>query len=145
MKRIITFLAAMALLSTSQAQINFRDMRVEGRWHAADGTSETWLNLYPNGTFEARVDHFDVGSVWASGVYQTRLETVMYRPMQVVTMRVNSWRTSGDATAPNQIVRLAFIADAPPILTDFQSVNFYPVGDSNGPYRALPTYRTIYR
>lgn len=145
MKRIITFLAAVALLSTSQAQINFRDMRVEGHWHAADGASETWLNLYSNGRFEARVDHFDVGTVWASGVYNTRLEYVMYRPMQVVTMRVDSWQKSGDATAPNQIVRLAYVADSPPILTDFQSVSFYPVGDRYGAVRALPTYRTIYR
>lgn len=130
MKRILTLLAATAVVGASQAQIAWRDMRVEGQWHAVslDGSgSEAWLTFYANGRFVAEVDLAEVGTMWAAGNYTIRIGNG-YWPAETVNLTVDQWQTTGRATAPNQHVQLTLLDGNPPMLTNGRGARYYPVG-----------------
>jgi hypothetical protein len=105
-------------------------MRVEGRWHATalDGSgSQAWLSFYANGRFEVEVELVNVGSVWAAGNYTTRIGNGFW-PVQTLDLTVDQWQTTGEATAPNQFVRMTLVDGNPPMITNGRGANYYPVG-----------------
>lgn len=143
MKRWILCLTALVSLAAAQAQIAWRDMRVEGMWRAvsSDGSNtEAWLSLYPNGRFNLDVDTPNVGSQSMQGSYSITIEQVGAVPsVQVLNLRVESYAVYGDMFTPPKSLRYAMFMDGDsPRITDGNGTEYYRGPERDNVFIAPP-------